>query len=117
MSTQKQNPARSESEPTTVNEVRLVGRESHQQAEPRRARVRCLVGASPTLGELLGQGRRRGGRGFRAPAVLPRWRCCRVPRGGGDDVGAGRPTRCYPSRRERMSTPTLGLGWKEVAFS
>ena len=30
------------------------------------------------------------------------------------EVAAG---KAHPSRRERMSTPMLGFGWKEVAFS
>ena len=58
--------------------------------------------------------RRRGGRercagGSSAPGA--RGAASRV------EVEVSRPARAHPSRRERMSTPTLGLGWKDVAFS
>ena len=88
-------------------------RRGRRTSDGRRARVRRVDGAGAAVGgragrpddvvEVSGALRRRF---FRAGGAVG------VAGGGRDDVGPG-----HSSRSERMSTPTLGLGWKEVAFS
>ena len=123
-----------------VNEVRLVGRVSQQPEErvlpsgdsvwtfrvvvprpPGASRSRQQVDA---LECAVWSGRARRSvatwavddlvevTGARPATVLP-------DRGRRRVAGRGGGGRCegHPSRRERMSTPRLGLGWKEVAFS
>ncbi len=128
----------------SVNEVRLVGRVSRdpeqrvlpsgdemwtfllvvprppggrQQAERGRHRLRRVGRSRPGVGRELGRRRRRRGQRTAAQALLPgRQRCGLAGRGGGDG-GTDGPPGDYSSRSDRMSTPTLGLGWNDVAFS
>ena len=74
-------------------------------------RVRASVAgwAADDVVEVAGALRKR----FYASGVRPR-----VAGGGRGDVGTDGPSReRYSSCSERMSTPMLGLGWNDVAFS
>ena len=78
----------------------------------RHARVRGVVRAGEALGAHVARRRCRGGRRRAATTVL------QVRRGHGlAGGGRRRPRQGHPSRSDRMSTPRLGFGWKEVAFS
>ena len=122
-----------------VNEVRLVGRVSATPEERvlpsgdvlwsfrvvvratggppvaaarRRPRVHRVGPTRPALGHAVAARRRRRGRGRHPAPVLPRRRRRGVAGGGGGQL---RSTGAACS--ERMSTPRLGLGWNDVAFS
>ena len=121
-----------------VNEVRLVGRVSQAARGAGAAQRRRRSGRSGWWCAPAGVRGSQRGRRARVRRVEPRARRSvaswqpddvvevtgAVRRGSSGPAAAPRrasrwrwPRPAHSSRRERMSTPTLGLGWKDVAFS
>lgn len=91
---------------------RRPSRGTRLDAARRHSRLHDMDAASAPLGEDVAQGRRRRGRGRHPTQVLRD--------GGGALVSSGHRGQCGAddsSCTERMSTPRVGLGWKDVAFS